>query len=152
MFRMRKDSERWFRKIADQPPIKTKLDLFYLCLMAGLKFGQLDEVRDASDVYHRFTQEFEGSRQEIIALLIVAELRREGLDFDDKSAVQTLISKYVTSDTPANLTSAGFDKINSYASGGFNILSEHFEDGPHDVNVFLTRYSRMIGRDAPATN
>lgn len=144
MFRMRDDADRWFRKIADRPPIKTKLDLYYFCLMAGLMRGQLDDVNPGTDIYIKFPQEYEGSRYQVLGLLLVAEMHREGLEFNDKQAVQGLIARYLAADSPSNLSAEGFKKANGYASGGFNVLTEHFEDSPQDVNVFLTRYAALL--------
>lgn len=144
MFRIRKDAEAWFRKVQDKPPIKTKFDLYYLCLMLGLKQGRLDSVGDASDVYLKFPQEYEGSRFMIIGLLIAAEMKREGLDYEDRTAVQEMVAKYVATDTPASLSAEGFAKVNSYASGGFDILAGELEDPPEDVNVLVARYARLM--------
>ena len=39
-FRLRQDSQDWFSKIDGKPPIRTKFDLFYFCLLAGLMSGR----------------------------------------------------------------------------------------------------------------
>ncbi|MET0002054.1 MAG: hypothetical protein ABW087_00305 [Candidatus Thiodiazotropha sp.] len=144
MFKIRKDADNWFRKIDSRGPIKTKFDLFYLCLMLGLKKARLDEVIEGTDIYQKFPQEYEGSRFLVLGLLISAEMNREGLVFEDKASVQKLISKYVAADSPSNLSSEGFKKINGYASGGFDVLSELFEDVPQDVDVFIARYCAIM--------
>ena len=144
MFKIRKDAETWFRKIADKPPIKTKFDLYYMCLMLGIKNGRLDSVADGSDVYLKFPQEYEGSRFLVIGLLIAAEMKREGLDFSDRELVQEMLARYVATDVPANLSAEGFKKANSYASGGFDVLSNAIQDSPEDVNVFLALYTKLM--------
>lgn len=145
MFRMRSDSDRWFRYIVDQAPIKTKFDVYYLCLMLGIEAGELDDVTDAIEIYQKFPQEYEGSRLQVIALLISAELRREGIEFNEREAVQSLIARYIATDSPSNLSQEGFKRANSYASGGFNLLVEAYGEPPKDVHAFLAKYAQFIG-------
>lgn len=144
MFRIRKDADQWFRKIEGKSPIKTKFDLFYLCLMLGFKNELLDSVVDGVDVYHKFPQEFEGGRMLILTLLITTEMHREGIVFEERNSVQELIARYVATDSPSNLSVEGFKKVNGYASGGFDKLSGIFEDPPEDINVFIARYCRLF--------
>ena len=144
MFRLRGEAEVLFRYIQGHNPIKTKVDLYYLCLLLGLRRRQLDDSTDTNEVYAKLPQEFAGSRHQIIALLLSAEMEREGLDFADQLASQKLVSRYIDSLNPASLSKDGFSKCNSYASGGFNALSESLVDPPRDVNAFLVRYVTLL--------
>lgn len=147
MFRMRSDADRWFRYIVEQAPVKTKFDVYYLCLMVGIKQGELDDVTDAIEIYQKFPQEYEGSRLQVLALLISAELKREGLEFNERDAVQSVIARYIATDSPSNLSAEGFKRANSYASGGFNLLVDAYGEPPQDVNAFLAKYAEFIGED-----
>lgn len=144
MFRMPKDAETWFRHISDQAPIKTMFDRYYLCVIAGLFASRRSDNLEPQEFYAEFPKEYDQSRYQILALLIQAERDREGLDFDNKAAIQSLISRVISPDSPSKLSSDGFSRINSYAAGGFGVLAESFESSPQDVSVFLTRYSEMF--------
>ena len=144
MFRLRREADRWFRYLFEKGPIGTKFDAYHLCLMLGLKRGQLDEATDSSEIYGKFPQEYAGSRYQIIALLISVEMRREGLDFSNHSASQSMVARYIDPENPASLSKEGFGRLNSYASGGFNLLSAAFAEPPRDVNAFLVRYTDLL--------
>ncbi len=144
MFRMPRDADRWFRGIADQSPLKTKFDLYYLCLVAGLQEVRLSSSVEKTDFYEAFPKEYESSRFEVLGLLILAEMHREGLDFSDSDSVQSVISRLISPDTPSRLSTDGFDKMNQYAAGGFDVLGESFGERPQDVYFFLLRYARLF--------
>jgi len=144
MFKMPKDADAWFRHIDGKEPVKTKFDLYYLCFIAGLKNQRLDTEAEGSEFYENFPKEYEGSRYQILALLISAEMRREGLDFTDKQAVESVVSRNVLADSPSRLSSDGFGKMNGYAAGGFSTIAEHFQAPPLETDVFLARYCDFV--------
>lgn len=144
MFRMPRDADRWFRGIADKAPLKTKFDLYYLCLVAGLKEVRLSSSVEKADFYEAFPKEYESSRFEVLGLLISAEMHREGLDFSDSDSVQSVISRLISPDTPSRLSADGFDKMNQYAAGGFDVLGETFGERPQDTYFFLLRYASIF--------
>ena len=144
MFKMPKDADAWFRYIADVDPIKTKFDLFYLCFVAGLKKRRLETQTDGTEFYETFPREYDGSRYQILALLISAEMNRDGLDFSDQKEVRKMVSRNILADSQSRLSPDGFGKMNGYAAGGFSVIAEHFEDSPRDIDVFLIRYAELI--------
>jgi hypothetical protein len=81
-----------------------------------------------------------------MGLLITAELKRLGIDVTEKKRVRELISKLFAPNTPTNLTDEGQRLLNSYASGGFDFISEERETKPYAVHEFLLDYPALIER------
>ena len=140
-FQLRRDAEQWFKDIASHFPLK--LDLYYLCLMAGFAARRKSDVESGTDVLDYFPQDYH-SKSLIVATLISTELAAAGIDVSEKDAVNRTISKLVTHDTQSKLTDEGMRLMNRYASGGFEMLMERFEDRPRTIETFLRTYRSVV--------
>ena len=145
-FRLRKDAEKWFREIAENPPFKVKWDIYYLCLMAGFAAGRSSESTAATDLTERFVEEYRPAKHFIIGLLVIAELKFTGVNRADKAQVRELFKKLVQPNGTNDLTDFGMRRMNAYASGGYEYLAENREQRPFYVEEFLQSYPAMIAR------
>ena len=147
-FYLRNDTEQWFSHIKDQKPyIETKFDLYYFCLMLGLASGEKHPVlgkSDATEFQKNFVKAFIPVQKLIIGLLIKAELRRLGINTTEKDQVYDLLTEIVDPDSSTKLTDAGITKLNEYASGGYDVLSEELPTKPYYVEDFLRSYRQLI--------
>ncbi len=150
-FRMRSDVDDWFRHISKREPIQTKFDLYYLCLLIGLASGRSDRPTNAGEFVDDFVKDYKPMQRLIIGLMLVAELNRLGIDLSERGEVQRQISRYLDPNNPANLTEEGFNRLNAYASGGFNYLVERHADKPRNIEEFLQIYVQLT-KDAISTN
>lgn len=141
---MQPQIENWFRYIEKQEPIKTKFDLYYLCLMMGFATGKTAKPTAATDLVANFVQDYKSSQRLIVGLLIVAELRNLGVELNDKSEVQIQIKRLLDPHHPANLTEEGFNCMNAYAYGGFNYLAAELKEEPRRVEEFLPMYKKLL--------
>lgn len=148
-FRIRNDAKDWFSKIKkpakDTPPINTDFDLYYLCLMMGLasKNKNTPNASHSTDFRDRFVKQHEHQKNLIIGLLIQAELSDNGLTLDDKSQAKKILTKLVDPNSITNLTDTGMDKMNAYASGGFDYLQSKMLK-PHYAEEFLISYVKLL--------
>lgn len=149
-FYLRNDTEQWFSNIKDQKPyIETKFDIYYFCAMLGLAAGRkssITEKSEATEFVKTFVKAYLPVQKLIIGLLIKAELRRLGIDATEKDEVYRLLSDIVDPDTPTKLTEAGLTKLNEYASGGYDVLSEELPTKPYNVEDFLRTYTALLKR------
>jgi hypothetical protein len=154
-FRMRQDAEKWFSEIEGKAPIRSKFDLFYFCLMAGLMAGRRSDPthggRSAPEFVNAFIEDYRGSQRLIIGLLIIAELKRLGINLHEKVSVRKTIRDLVEPHSLTSLTDEGMRLLNSYASGGYDYISEQRSSKPYTVEEFLRDFVRLIG-EATAVN
>lgn len=153
-FYLRNDTEQWFSNIKDQKPyIETKFDLYYFCAMLGLAAGRKSSGRsEATEFQKNFVKTFLPVQKLIIGLLIKVELRRLGIDATEKDQVYDLLNEIVDPDSSTKLTDAGITKLNEYASGGYDVLSEELPTKPYNVEDFLRTYTVLLKNKASGNN
>jgi hypothetical protein len=147
-FRLRSSVDQWFKHIGPKKEgaLKTKFDLFYLCLLLGFADGKPEKPGNAPEFVNAFISEYQGSQNIIIGLLILAELSRQGIKATEKESVRQVFNNYVDTKSPTNLSSNGEAKINEYASRGFDILCKEITTVPYDEADFLRQYISVASR------
>lgn len=146
-FYLRDDTESWFVHIKDQRPLETKFDIYYFCLMLGIARARKSSPADRSattEFQKNFVKSYIPVQKLIIGLLIKAELQRLGIESTEKDQVYNLLSSLVDPESQTKLTEAGINKLNEYASGGYDVLSEELPSKPYSVEEFLRSYRRLI--------
>ena len=147
-FRFRDDAEKWFGEIKDRPPFKTKFDMYYLCLMAGLASGRRVDLAKVSkaqpEFVDHFIEDYKPAQRLIVGLLILAEMKNMGISVEEKSDVQELIKTLITPDTETKLTAEGMRRLNAYASGGYQYLAEQQDVKPYSAEEFLRGYAGVL--------
>ena len=155
-FRLREDAERWFSEIKDKAPFKSKWDMYYFCLMAGLATGRRNEPgsagRSAPEFISYFIDDYKAAQRLITGLLIVSELKRHGIDVSEKTEIQKLIKRIVDPhQSQTGLTDEGESLLNAYASGGYEYLAENRDAKPYSAEEFLRDYAAMISNQLETT-
>lgn len=147
-FYIRKDAEKWFNNIKNQKPfVETKFDLYYFCLMLGLYECRKTPVSDNSETTEFqkvFVKSYVPAQKIIIGLLICAELKRLGIDYSEKDDVHKLISNIIDTDSPTKLSDKGMTKLNEYASGGYEVLTEKYPNRPYKIEEFIRSYAKLF--------
>ena len=123
-FKLRSDAEKWFSEVDGKEPARTKFDLYYFCLMAGLASRRSSDPTSlgisAREIVDDFIQDYRPAQRLLIGLLVVAEVRKGGIDLKEKADVRKEFKRLVTPDTKTGLTDEGMRCLNAYASGGYN--------------------------------
>ncbi len=147
-FRLREDAERWFRELDGKEPTKTKFDLYYFCLMAGLASGRASDPSDfgAREIIDEFIQDYQPAQRLLIGLLVAAEVRRGGIDLGEKAAVRAVFRRLVTPGSKTQLTEEGMRCMNAYASGGYDFLAESRDVAPESPEEFVRDFVGLIDK------
>ena len=145
-FRLREDAERWFSALDGKEPTKTKFDLYYFCLMAGLASGRTSDAPGlgAREIVDDFIQDYQPAQRLLIGLLVVSEVRRGGIDLSEKEAVRAVFSHLVTPESKTQLTDEGMRCMNAYASGGYDFLSESRDTAPASPEEFVRDFVGLM--------
>lgn len=147
-FRMRNDARAWFSQISDFEQFRVDFDLYYLCLMAGFASGRSTEGGASTEMVEAFVEEYKPASRFLIGLLVIAELKKGGIDVSERTAVRALFKRLVDPQTPNSLTDEGMRRMNAYASGGYDYLSERRETKPYSGEEFLRDYVQLIAEAA----
>lgn len=147
-FRMRNDARAWFSHINDFEQFRVDFDQYYLCLMAGFASGRSTEGGASTEMVEAFVEEYKPASRFLIGLLVIAELKKGGIDVSERTAVRALFKRLVDPQSPNSLTDEGMRRMNAYASGGYDYLSERRETKPYSGEEFLRDYVQLIGEAA----
>jgi hypothetical protein len=147
-FRLRTDAEKWFAALDGKEPTRSKFDLYYFCLLAGLaNVRHVDPAAagvPAKEFVGDFINDYKPAQRLLIGLLVVAEVKRGGISLDEKASVRDVFKRLVTPTTVTNLTDEGMRCMNAYASGGYEFLSERRETPPTSPEEFLRDFLPLI--------
>lgn len=148
-FQLRLDVDEWFSNINKEKTqqIKTDFDLYYFCLMMGLATKSQNNPSGkckCRDFIDYFVSDYKSQQNLIIGLLIRAELENLGISLDEKDATKKQLLKLIDPSSQTNLTDEGIDKMNCYASGGFDYLREKMGSKPYHLEEFLHSYVKFL--------
>ncbi|RUT07627.1 hypothetical protein DSM106972_018870 [Dulcicalothrix desertica PCC 7102] len=143
-FRLRQDAESWFSNIMHKQPIDTKFDIYYFCLMLGLATGKYNNTKDGSEFVDYFVKDYASHQTLIIGLLIRAELFKRGIHITERDEVSNLFKKFIDTATRTQLSDEAIEKLNGYASGGYEYLAGEIDTKPHHVEEFLITYHNLL--------
>lgn len=140
-FRLKSQVDSWFKHIfPSDGPLKTKFDLFYLCLVLGVADGHPEEATKSNEFVNNFVSEYQPSQNLIIGMLIMAEISRQGVDIRNKDLVRKILDSLLDPRSPTHLSGKGETKLNEYANRGFDLLKSEITTSPYNVADFLLQY------------
>lgn len=145
-FRLGKDAKEWFKYI--RPQMDYDFDIYYLCLMVGLKKNQ-DQKKDISqsdstELTEDFPGDYRSKGRLIIGLFLLTEIKNLGINIGEREAINKNIRRYLDINSPSKLSNEGIKEMNKYSNGGFEALSEHFEERPRTLEAFLIQYKEYL--------
>jgi len=143
-FRLRKDAREWFKGISDDLPLD--FDIYYFCLMAGLATERKAflPANEATDLAQDFPGEYRSRGRIVVALLITRELKKLGVRFEERTTLHGEIAKLIDPLSSTHLSGAGMEEINNYSFGGFDVLTEWFDDRPRHLETFLPQFRQHL--------
>jgi hypothetical protein len=143
-FRLRKDTRQWFKGI--EKDLDLGFDMYYLCLMAGLATGRKEEASQAetTDLVNEFPGSYRSRGRIIIALFLTREIKAMGIKMSEKRMLHSAIRGLVDPLSSSHLSDAGMKELNKYAFGGFEILTEWFQERPRTIETFLPLYKQYL--------
>lgn len=143
-FRLRRDARRWFVDVENA--FNLDFDMYYLCLMAGLGCKQKADVatEETTELVDYFPGVYREKGRVIVALFLSRALRSMGIKMTERGPLHAEIAKFVDPLSPSHLSDAGMKAINRYSYGGFEVLTDWFEDRPRAIETFLPLYKRQL--------
>lgn len=152
-FRIREDAYKWFSEVEKSLPESTIFDLYYFCLVAGLISGRSSDPpsvgASTKEMVGYFVIDFKPAASFLIAMLVIAELKKGGIDVSEEGAVREVFRRLVTQGSESRLTDEGTRRMNAYASGGYEYLAECRDQKPGSGEEFLRDFVTLVGDALP---
>ena len=147
-FRMAADTQKWFAPaFADDGPLTTEFDKYYLCLLIGLQSTRR-EVLDANakGFIEYWISDYQGVRELMLGLILKAELDSHGIQVTERDAVQQTCKRLFTHEDETQLTGEGMNVANAISYGGFKTLEESWPDNssPRSQVELLTHVADLL--------
>lgn len=145
-FRLRRDTRSWFRNL--ESSFDLDFDMYHLCLVAGLADGRKTNVQDddTTVLVENFPGEYGANGRVIVGFFLSVELEVLGVKRADRESLNKTINRLVNPNAPSYLSAEGMRAMNQYSYGGFEVISEWFDDRPRTFGGFFPRYHEEVGQ------
>jgi hypothetical protein len=149
-FRLSKGARGYYRQINEKSTtgkFDSLWDQYYLSAMVGIKNrtrvpGE-EEPSNDREFHTEVIQDYSDQRYEIYSALIVAEIERENIPWDEKSEIQGLMLDILDSESHTGLSDEGTHLLNCYAEKGFRLVRSEIPSPP-ELNEFLEHYHGLL--------
>jgi hypothetical protein len=143
-FKMPNNARDYFGNIKD---LKFLFDWYYFCVMLGLAKKKIGNEEEMEKEYFMdsFPSVYLGVRDQIIALLIDAEMERRAIEPNDRDSVQKLILQLIDTFSQTRLNKQGIELLNRYAVTGMNYINDSIPRTT-SLDLFLLHYYKVYRR------
>lgn len=139
----------WFKYIIGNKETGFYLDfdIYYYCLLTGLLKSKKNPdlaKKDMTEVIRYFPEDYIANKHFIIALFLKTELSFQGIQLNEKKALDKELSRLLNPNSPTSLSEDGMTQLNYYAFGGFRELQNYFPEPPRTLDGFLVGYYQFL--------
>ena len=147
-FRLSSEARSYYRQINKRSTtgeFDSLWDQYYLSAMAGIKDRSRvpEDDEPAEEFVTDVIQAYEDQKYEIYSTLIVAEIEREGIPWDEKDEIQEMMLKILDSSSHTRLSNYGTTVLNCYAEKGFRLIRSEITASP-ELDEFLEQYDNYL--------
>lgn len=142
MFRLSDEARKWFgdlKKGTEAGSLDTLWDEYYFCFLLGAKEREIGDPGEAEVFHDEVIEDYYDQLNELLGLLITAEIERKGVPWEEEERVRRVIMKLIDASDPSKLSEDGVELMNQYAHGGFEVLNEGLPR-PSSLDDFLMKY------------
>ena len=127
-------------------PFSDKLDLFYICLLVGLKNEIKDQSEnyELSDITDKWTLNLKNTKaSDYIIGLYLSKLTKNNKD--DKAKINTQLNSVLDHNSDTKLSEDGLKELHEYAFGGYNKILEELDGSiPSTLVKFFDTIYKLI--------
>ena len=147
-FRLSTEARSYYRQINERSTtgeFDSLWDQYYLSAMAGIKDRSRvpEDDEPAEEFVADVIQDYEDQKYEIYSTLIVAEIEREGIPWDEKDEIREMMLKILDSSSHTRLSNYGTTVLNCYAEKGFRLVRSEIT-APPELDEFLEQYHNYL--------
>ena len=127
-------------------PFSDKLDLFYICLLVGLKneIKDQDQNYEVSDITDKWTLNLKNSKaSDFIIGLYLSKLTKN--NEEDKAKINTQLNTVLDHNSDTKLSEEGLKELHEYAFGGYNKILEELDGStPSTIVKFFDTVHKLL--------
>lgn len=149
-FKLSKEARSYFGQIdkaASINELETDWDKYYLSAMAGIKARRRvpdnQEPPSEQEFVDYVIQSYDDQKYEIYGSLIVAEIERKGIPWEEKEEIKQLMLNLLDYDSNTRLSDEGTRVLNCYAENGYRLIESEIPPQP-ELDEFLKRYYQLL--------
>jgi hypothetical protein len=147
-FRLSTEARSYYRQINERSTtgeFDSLWDQYYLSAMAGIKDRSRvpEDDEPAEEFVTDVIQDYEDQKYEIYSTLIVAEIERERIPWDEKDEIREMMLKILDSSSHTRLSDYGTTVLNCYAEKGFRLVRSEIT-APPELDEFLEQYHSYL--------
>lgn len=147
-FRLSTEARSYYRQINERSTtgeFDSLWDQYYLSALAGIKDRSRvpEDDEPAEEFVADVIQDYEDQKYEIYSTLIVAEIEREGIPWDEKDEIREMMLKILDSSSHTRLSNYGTTVLNCYAEKGFRLVRSEIT-APPELDEFLEQYHNYL--------
>jgi hypothetical protein len=147
-FRLSTEARSYYRQINEKSTtgqFDSLWDQYYLSAMAGIKDRSRvpEDDEPGEEFINDVIQAYDDQKYEIYSSLIVAEIDREGIPWDEKQEIQDMMLKILDSSSHTRLSPYGTTVLNCYAEKGFRLIRSDIT-APPELDEFLEQYHGFL--------
>ena len=135
-------------KYIEESPIKTQMDIFFLCLLIGFKKNVKENTKNykSNEFSSNYIDTYQNFSDLINGFYLAIKVEKELGENANKSSVRELIKKLINPQDKINdLNTGALAELNSFALGGYiEILKKFDYKKPEDVSVFFNKYIELL--------
>ena len=127
-------------------PFSDKLDLFYICLLVGLKneIKDQDQNYEVSDITDKWTLNLKNSKaSDFIIGLYLSKLTKN--NEEDKAKINIQLNTVLDHNSDTKLSEDGLKELHEYAFGGYNKILEELDGNiPSTIVKFFDTIHKLL--------
>jgi regulator of sigma D len=145
-FRIPNKAKTWFTHISKANGFNLDFDIYYFCLVAGLKNGkkQLLPSNETTEFVQQFVGDYRSHRHLIIASFLSTELKSLGIALTERNALNDILTQLIDPGSATNLSDEGMKYLNQYANQGFTLLLDSIPEPPRTLDGFLVAFYKFV--------
>ena len=132
-------------------PFKNQMDLFYICLLIGIKFKEKLKIDSNNHVLGDMTANWtdtinlSGAKDLVVALYVATTIEETDKNYDNKKKVQSILNHKLGKDPIRSLSEEGMDEIHEYSFGGYLKLLKLFKNkSPENLSDFFDKIASSL--------
>lgn len=160
-FRFSHDARKFFDRIgvrasnqrgkSSSGEFQTRLDAYWLCCQLGIvkwvetdgNIGFMKAENNEPELVQRFAGGIKAHKELISGVGFYLHCAGKGLDTNKEMVLSEMDNFF--SEIPGELGGAGYDMLNGFANGGFEIIYENLGDHTNELSEFLSAYVELLG-------
>ena len=126
--------------------IQPKLKFWWLCAQVGILSNRTMPCDQGAMGVRTFVPPLDSHSSLIRGILLMEAIQRVDVgDGDERTLVESVMSKHITNSTASQLTHHATKLLDNYSTGGFQVIRDEL-GAHHELHTFMLAYHELVMR------